>query len=83
MLGRVTIPNSPPLAVFYGLAAHLGDVSLGGPEIDDLTHLADLVIHPGGVTAVFKKWVVPRVADGLVIQQCTGPIRVRLGRFPP
>ena len=73
----------PPVAVFCGLAAHTGDLAIGGPNMDDLTHLADLVIYPDCVLAVFKRWVVGRKDDGLVIRQDAGPLRVRYGVFPP
>jgi hypothetical protein len=79
----VTLPSEPPIAVFSGLAAHVGDVSIGGPQLDDVTHLADLVVYRGCVAAVFTKLVFPRKEDGLVVLQSAGPLRVRVGRFPP
>jgi hypothetical protein len=79
----MTLPDGSPVRVFWGLAAHLGDVSLGGPQMDNMTHLADLLVYPDTVVAVFKKWVIPRQEDGLIIRQDKGPLRVRFGRFPP
>ena len=77
------LPDTPPIAVFGRLAAHLGEVAVGGPSVDDWTHQADLVIHPGSASIVFTRWVLPRTADGLVVQQRTGSIKVQLGLFPP
>ena len=79
----MTLPPEAPIAVFYSLAAHLGDLSIGGPLALDLTHQADLVVYPTCVAAVFKRWVVPRAQDGLVLVQNTGPLRVRVGRLVP
>jgi hypothetical protein len=78
----MTLPEGP-VSVFRGLAAHLGDVSVGGPRMDDLTHRADLIVYPQAVVAAFKRWVIPRQEDGLTIRQDEGPLRVRFGRFPP
>ena len=71
------------VAVFYRLAAHLGDTAIGGAHLDDTTHLADLVVYPHSVAAVIRRWIVPRQDDGLVVIQSAGPLRVRVGRFPP
>ena len=83
MGASMTLPEGAPVRVFRGLAAHLGDVSVGGPRMDDLSHLADLVVYPQAVVAVFKRWVIPRQEDGLMIRQDEGPLRVRFGRLPP
>lgn len=81
--GLVTLQPEPALAVYHRLAAHIGEVSLGGARAIDATHVVDLVVYPDSVSAVFRRWAVSRVDDGLIVRQYAGPLRVRVGRWPP
>lgn len=77
----MTVPTTPPVAVFYGLPAHTGSIAFGGLDITDPPHLADLVIYPDCVLAVFRRWGSRKPEDGMVIRQDAGPLRVRYGGF--
>lgn len=79
----MTLPSDVPVAVLRRNAAYLGDAAIGSPVKLDLTHLADLVVYAECVAVVFNRWVFPRSEDGLVLVQAIGPLRVRVGRFPP
>jgi hypothetical protein len=68
--GRVSFPEGPPIAVFPRLSAHVRETLHGDPWFD-MIHATDLVIHPGCISIGFKKWLVHRKEDGLVVQQRT------------
>lgn len=79
----MTLPNVAPIAVFHRVPTHVGEVALGGASAIDATHLADLLVYPDSVVAVFRRWGVHRPEDGLIVRQTDGPIVLRTGRFPP
>lgn len=79
----MTLPAEAPIKVLRHIAAHLGNVAIGGADAGDLTHTADLIIYRRCVAVVITRWMLPRSDDGLVLIQAEGPLRVRIGRFPP
>ena len=76
------LPNQPPDAVFRSSAGFVTDVRHGGALVGP-NRLVDLVIYPQCVAAVVKRFVIAQPEDGLVLVQSSGPLRVRVGRFPP